>query len=308
MLGCMLILITLTTVLKSSKTIKWLGWGLAFGGGLIILQIIIRWYGIVGIASMEYSYQMKKALRFGTWNPNASSLYAIMFAFIMALISYEMSGIKKKAFWLVAGVFSLIPLFLFSRGAMAGIGVAWLVFILLARGNRHAKAVIIILFVGMLICLGIYKGELIRSATRIDLSTGEGLSEHHIMWHTALKLAVDSPLYGSGFGQEGRMFNTILGKKRMAHNAFLSVLVEGGLLGLLLFIWPLGYLGCRLWRFTHGKFYDTRAVICFAFLLGILVLSLSQSALYWHKSQMLILSLMVVYLGEVEKSLLCKPI
>jgi len=308
MLGCMLILITLTTVLKSSKTIKWLGWGLAFGGSLIILQIIIRWYGIVGITSMEYSHQMKKALRFGTWNPNASSLYAIMFAFIMALISYEMSGIKKKAFWLVAGVFSLIPLFLFSRGAMAGIGVAWLVFILLARGNRPAKALVAMLFIGMIIYLSTYERELIRSAIRINFSTGKGLSEHHIMWHTALKLAVDSPLYGSGFGQEGRMFNTILGKKRMAHNAFLSVLVEGGLLGLLLFIWPLGHLGCRLWRFAHGRFYDTRAVICFAFLLGILVLSLSQSALYWHKSQMLILSLMVVYLGEVEKSLLCKPI
>ena len=308
MLGCMLILITLTTVLKSSKTIKWLGWGLAFGGSLIILQIIIRWYGIVGITSMEYSHQMKKALRFGTWNPNASSLYAIMFAFIMALISYEMSGIKKKAFWLVAGVFSLIPLFLFSRGAMAGIGVAWLVFILLARQNRPAKAVVVLLFVGMIMYLSIYESKLIRSAIRINFSTGEGLSRHDIMWRTALDLIANSPLIGHGFGQEVRLFGMRLSTGGMAHNVFLSVFVEGGLLGLLLFIWPLGYLGCRLWRFAHGRFYDTRAVICFAFLLGILVSNLSQSALYWHKSQMLILSLMVVYLGKVEKSLLCKPI
>lgn len=306
MLGCMLILLTLSTVLTSSKTVMWLGWGLLCGGGVLIAQLVFRWYSTVEITSMAHSFQLKTALGFKTWNSNTTAHYAIMFAFVMALISYEMSGIKKRIFWVAAGVFTLVPLFTFSRGAMAGIGVAWLVFILLARQNRPAKATVIMLFVAMIIYLATYESELIRSATRINFSTGEGLSRHDVMWRTALDLIANSPLIGHGFGQEVRLFSIRLSTGGMAHNAFLSVFVEGGLLGLLLFIWPLGYLACRLWTFAHGKCYDTRAVVCFGFLLGIGVANLSQSTLYWHKSQTLMLSLMVVYLGRVERSLLCK--
>lgn len=307
MLGCMLILVTLSTILKSPRLFVWLGWGLLLGGSILMLQILLTWHSKASqISLLAYSFRLKTALSFKTWNPNTSASYAIMLAFIMALISYEMSGIKKGIFWMAAGAFSLIPLFTFSRAAVAGIGTAWLTFILLARGNRPAKAVIVMLFIGMFIYLSIYEGELIRSAVRINLSTGEGLSDHHIMWRTALDLSADSPIFGYGFSQENSAFNkTRLGRGRMAHNAFLSVLVEGGLVGLLLFTWPLAHLVRRLWRLAHGRFYDTRAVLCFGFLLGILVLNLSQSALYWHKSQMIIMSLMVVYLGEVEKSLLC---
>jgi len=303
MLGCMLILSTFSIILKSSERVIWLGWGLLFGGGILILQIMFRWHRTVDITSMSHSYQIKNTLRFQTWNPNTPGNYAIMFAFILALISYEMSGIKKKIFWLTAGVFSLIPFFIFSRGAMAGIGVSWLVFILLARRNRPAKIVVVAMFIGVLIYLSIYERGLMHSAVRINFLTGQGLSGHDIMWRTALDLIAASPIVGYGFGQEVRLFSMRLTTGGMAHNAFLSVLVEVGLLGLLLFILPLGYLVYRFWRYTHGRFYDTRAVICFGFLLGILVLSLSYSALYWQKSQMIILSLMVVYLGKVEKFL-----
>lgn len=268
-----------------------------------MLQILLTWHSKAAqISLLAYSFRLKTALSFKTWNANTSASYAIMLAFVMALISYEMSGIKKALFWVAAGAFSLIPLFTFSRAAAGGIGTAWLTFILLARGNRPAKAVIIMLFVGMFTCLALYEGELIRSAVRINLSTGEGLSDHHINWSRALDLIARSPLIGHGFGQEIRLYKAEFGGG-MAQNAFLSVCVDGGLVGLLLFTWPLAHLGRRLWRLTHGRFYDTRAVICFGFLLGILVLSITQSALYWHKSQTLILSLMVVYIGANDRSL-----
>ena len=306
MLGCMIILVTLSPILKSSRLLVWLGWGLLLGGTILMLQILLRWHSKADqISLLAYSFRLKNALSFKTWNPNTSASYAIMLAFIMALISYEMSGIKKGIFWVGAGAFSLIPFFTFSRAAVGGVGTAWLTFILLAHGNRPAKAwIVTVLFIAMFICLSIREGELIRSAVRINLSTGEGLSDHHINWRRALDLIAKSPLIGHGFGQEIRLYKAEFGGG-MAQNAFLSVCVEGGLVGLLLFTWPLAHLGCCLWKFSHGRFYDTRAVLCFGFLLGILVLNLSQSALYWHKSQMIIMSLMVVYLGEVEKSLLC---
>jgi hypothetical protein len=303
MLGCMLILVTLSIILKSSRTFMWLGWGLLLGGIILMLQILLTWHSKAAqISLLSISYRLKTALSFNTWNPNTSANYSIMLAFITALISFEVSGIKKRIFWAAAGVFSLIPLFTFSRAAVGGIGIAWLTFILLARGNRPAKVAIVMLLLGMFVCLGIYEGELIRSAVRINLSTGEGLSEHHIMWSRALNLIAKSPLIGHGFGQEVRLFKAQYGRG-MSQNAFLSVCVEGGLVGLLLFILPLSYLGRRLWKLAHGRFYDTRAVLCLGFLLAILVLSITQSILYWHKSQTLILSLMLVYIGISERAL-----
>jgi len=304
MLGCMLILVTLSTILKSSRLFVWLGWGLLLGGIILTLQILLTWHSKAAqISLLAYSFRLKNTLKFKTWNANTSANYAIMLAFIMALISYEMSGIRKGIFWMAAGVFSLIPLFTFSRAAVGGIGMAWLTFILLARGNRPVKTVIVVLFIGMFTCLAIYEGELIRAAVRINLSTGEGLSDHHIMWYRALDLTARSPLIGHGFGQEISVYKAEFGKGT-AQNAFLSVCVEGGLIGVLLFTWPLAHLGRRLWRLAHGRFYDTRAVLCLGFLLGMLVLSITNSALYWHKSQVIILSLIVVYLGEVQRSLL----
>jgi len=301
MLGCMLILVTLSTILNSSRSLIWLGWGLLLGGGILLLQILLTWHSkSAHISLVAYSFRLKNALKFKTWNANTSAHYAIMLAFVMALIGYETSGVSKRMFWIAAGIFSLIPLLTFSRAAVGGVVIAWLTFILLARGNRPAKAIIVLLFIGMFTFLAIYEGELIRSAVRINLSTGEGLSDHHIRWFRALRLIAKAPFLGHGFGQETLLYKAEFGKGS-AQNAFLSVAVEGGAIGLLLFTWPLVYLGHRLWRSGRGGLYDTRAVLCLSFLLGILVLSMTNSALYWHKSQTLILSSMVVCLREVER-------
>ena len=120
--------------------------------------------------------------------------------------------------------------------------------------------IVTILCISIFICFQIREGRLLRSAVRINLSTGEGLSDHHKMWRRALDLIARSPLIGHGFGQEIRLYKAEFGSG-MAHNAFLSVCVEGGLMGLLLFTWPLSYLGHRLWKLAHGRFYDTRAVL-----------------------------------------------
>ncbi len=302
LVGCMLILVSLLMTLKTTKRVIWLGWGLLFGSIIFIGQLIFRWYRITEFSSISISsfYQVKRALAFTTWNANTTSCYAIMFAFTMLLIGCEISGIQKKVFWLVAGALSLVPFFTFSRGASVGIGITWLVFILLVHRYRYEKTIIIMLFIGTIAYLSIYKTDLFRLATYINLSTGQGLSEHDIMWRTALNLIIKSPIIGYGFGQELNIFSKELGRG-MAHNAFLSVFIEGGLLGLLLFIWPLGYISSCLWKFAHGKFYNIRAVICFGFLLGIIITNTTYSALYWQKSQMFILSIMVIYLGIVEQ-------
>jgi O-antigen ligase len=261
------------------------------------------YYEALQVNHFIYYYKLKNAVSFKTWNPNSPCVFALMLTVALFLIGSEMQGIRRKIFWTIAAFFSLVPFLLFSRGAIAAVVFVWFVFILLARKNYRFKVFVVLLLVGIVVCQAVFQKNLLSSAISIDLKTGKGLSQHDIMWCTALNLAADSPLYGYGFGQEGRLFNTILGEKRMAHNAFLSVLVEGGLIGLLLFMWPLEYLARRFWAIAHGRLYDIRAVLSLSFLLGAIVLSLSQSALYWYKASMLMLSLLSVYLGRIERSL-----
>jgi len=303
MLGCMSILVTLSLALGSSKRIRCLGWGLLLGGLILIAQLLFLLYKTLQAGHFTYFFGLKNALSFRTWNPNSSSVLALMLVVALFLISSEMQGVTRKIFSTAAALFSLVPFLLYSRGAMAAVVFAWFFFILLARKNYRFKGFVVLVLAGIVAFQAVFQKDLLSSAISINLKASEtqSISEHYIMWHTALDLAADSPLYGHGFGQEIRSFQTRIGRG-MAHNAFLSVFVEGGLIGLFLFIWPLEYLARRLWTFAHGSLYDMRAVIGLSFLFGIIIQSLSQSALYWHKPPMLMLSLLSVYIGRIERS------
>jgi len=306
MLGCMPILIMLPLVLISSKRIRWLGWGLLSGGLIFMTQLFFLLYKGLQVGHFTYFFFLKNAVSFRTWNPNSSSVFVLMLVVALVLIGSEMQGVRRKIFSTAAALFSLVPFLLYSRGAIAAIVFAWFFFILLARKNYRFKVFVVLVLVGIVVFQAVFQKDLLSSAISIDLKASEtqSISEHYIMWHTALDLATDSPLYGYGFGQEIRSFETRIGGG-MAHNAFLSVLVEGGLIGLFLFMWPVKYLARRLWTFAHGSLYDMRAVIGLSFLFGIIIQSLSQSALYWHKPPMLMLSLLSVYIGRIERSVSC---
>jgi len=269
-------------------------------------QLFFLLYKGLQVGHFTYFFFLKNAVSFRTWNPNSSSVFVLMLVVALVLIGSEMQGVRRKIFSTAAALFSLVPFLLYSRGAIAAIVFAWFFFILLARKNYRFKVFVVLVLVGIVVFQAVFQKDLLSSAISIDLKASEtqSISEHYIMWHTALDLATDSPLYGYGFGQEIRSFETRIGGG-MAHNAFLSVLVEGGLIGLFLFMWPVKYLARRLWTFAHGSLYDMRAVIGLSFLFGIIIQSLSQSALYWHKPPMLMLSLLSVYIGRIERSVSC---
>jgi O-antigen ligase len=297
LLGCMVVLVTLPQTLKTPKARRTLAWALLLGGCIVLVQIAYRWNQIVGtMVLMSHSYQLKSSLSFETWNANTVSIYVILLAFAMLLMTCETSSTERRIFLLASGVFSVVPLFTFCRGATVSIGMAWLVFILLAYRVWSVKLAIIMLFVGMILYLFTYYDHLLISAVQINLATGEGFGKRYEYWATALNLIEKSPLVGHGFGQEPHAFYTMIRGGGTSHNTFLSVFVECGLLGFLLFIWPLGYIGRHFYRRIRKDRNDMQAVICLAFLSGIFVLSLSYSALYWYKYQIIMLALLIAHL------------
>ena len=295
-IGCMVILITIPQLIKSHKDYNLFAWGLLIGGCILLGQLAFRLNSVINAASyMSQSHELKTSLSFETWNPNTISNYAIMLAFILLLVGSENRGVQRLVFLTAAGVFSLIPLVTFCRGATAGIAAFWMIFIFLTNRLWAVKLMAVFLFGLVLLYLATYYEPLLRTAFDINLATGEGFAGRYECWVTSLGLIEQAPIIGHGFGQEVRLFVAAMGRGS-SHNAFLSVLVECGFLALVLFVWPLMYIARHFWRRFRNNRNDTTAIICLASLTMLLVRNLSSSGLYWYKAEIIILALLIASL------------
>jgi O-antigen ligase len=145
-----------------------------------------------------------------------------------------------------------------SRGAMASIAllsVLALVFIASWK-TRMIIASIGVSGASLLYLLGSGRfGPLLRPAfDRLD-SSGRQIGEDPRMrlWARAISLWNEHPLFGVGIGQFGRFTIDVNGYDeddvgQIAHNTFLSFLVETGIFGLLLCIAGMAFLVFRIYR------------------------------------------------------------
>ena len=109
--------------------------------------------------------------------------------------------------------------------------------------------------------------SLYRLSTTVSNFTAGDLGERVNIWRHGLNIFSDNPLLGTGIGTFNKGFEQYAGFVKSSHNVFLSILVEQGLVGLLIFssilalmlffIIKMPYLQCTLC-----------AVLLFAWFLG----------------------------------------
>lgn len=108
-------------------------------------------------------------------------------------------------------------------------------------------------------------------AWSLSLTGKNFFSGRHIIWRNALLSIQEKPFLGYGFRAGGR--NKILldayGIKFSAHNLYIHLLLEGGLLSLVLFLWFL----YRVWRKIADRQVTDLTQLSAAFLLTYLVFS-----------------------------------
>jgi O-antigen ligase len=88
------------------------------------------------------------------------------------------------------------------------------------------------------------------STTRSEVTEGS-LNTRRDIWMAGLQTVQRHPLQGTGPGGFDSAVSPILGSDHAAHNAFLSVLVEEGLIGLVLYLAMLGIVFLRIWTLPH---------------------------------------------------------
>jgi len=304
MIGCIAILIALPRLLQSKRRLRFLVAGLMCGGVALLIQIWQR----LGSNPADFlgSFQeLKNAAAFTTWNPNTIGQACMLLAFAAGLGSmvYRRSAMNSVVWFCLATTFTLIPTLVFSRGAGLSIATGYVLFLLL---TRRWKLALCFLLIGLSIFVYLRNAdtELVDSATRVDITTGEGFSHRFDRWDMAVQAIRSNPALGHGFGQEW-IYLSGVGSEGRAHNAYMTVCIELGFGGLaLLLMATCRFLssGVSLYREAETRAYGA---LLMALIATVCMDSLASSTLYWEKLPTIALSIGIALIGICQRA--CAP-
>jgi O-antigen ligase len=296
MLGCGVILFVLPRLLQSSRRLASLIAGLMCAGAALVLQIVLRLGASPAEASANFQ-EYKNAATFATWNANTIGQAAMLSVFAAGIGWFAFGRTRmQKVFWLsLATGFALMPAMVFARGTTLSIAAGTILFLVMSRHWR--VALLFALVAGSaLMYLRAANISFVQSATRVDLATGEGFSHRYDRWEMALETIKAKPIVGYGFGREWDLLSN-LGSEGRAHNAYLTVWLELGAGGLLLFLGVI-YQFVSEGRSLYGV-PESRA--CGALLLALIAAmcldSLGLPTLYWEKLPIITLAIGVAVVG-----------
>jgi exopolysaccharide production protein ExoQ len=155
-----------------------------------------------------------------------------------------------------------------TRGAAIGCAVGLLVLLSTARGPRGRVEMIVMAIPTLVIVALALSTRIVdfwtRGETEVQLHT---LNQRTKLWSLAIDAFGERPLFGRGMSASRGLFLEELGLGG-GHNAFVNILLEGGIVGLLIFVLLITEMGVRLAALTRVRARRTDA----AMLLGILIM------------------------------------
>ena len=140
-----------------------------------------------------------------------------------------------------------------SRGTMVGLaaGLAWMVLV----DRRHVRLVLVGGVLALAVALLVIRSDPSRFETALlykQKVADYNVTTRYDAWNAAAELAVENPLLGVGPGNFRFYYNEQTGRPvgthnlYVAHNAYLDVAAELGLLAMILFLLYLGMMMSRL--------------------------------------------------------------
>jgi O-antigen ligase len=300
-IGCVAILISLPRVLQSERRLRFLAAGLMCAGIALIFQITQK-LGSSPSSFLGSFQELKSAAAFTTWNPNTIGQASMLLVFTAGLgwIAFRQSRINSGLWFCFATAFSLIPALVFSRGASLSIAAGYVFFLCLV-GRWKFALVFLVIGVSIFGYVRSVDTELVDSATRVDLTTGEGFSHRFDRWDMAMEAIRSDPFLGHGFGQEWTYLSGI-GSEGRAHNAYMTVWIELGLGGLaLLLAATYRFASCAVSLYRDPEFQLCGALLL-ALCLTVCLDSFGTVTLYWEKLPTIALSIGIALIGICERN------
>ena len=203
-------------------------------------------YAALGIA-MFLLFQTTGFARETGRDPNE---FATVLAWGIPLAAWLVARQRRGLLYLlnlVYPVFAVFGLVLSaSRGGLLVALVALLAipFMITGLGIVKRLALVGIVSVGVVVTVDVapqlfphLQGNIDRLGETSEELTDGTLTGRTLIWAESIKIIQSSPIVGVGAGAARKLYaETLLGRERVAHNVFLQIATDTGLMGLLLFI------------------------------------------------------------------------
>jgi O-antigen ligase len=218
----------------------------------LVRIILIIAAGLSLLGMFEYIFMTGNRIQSTFTNANPFAIFMAMF-FLLAMSMALRSN--NKLLYVIAGVYAVAVFLAGSRAALLAMFVAaFIIFLQMPRENmpRAILSVVVVLVISLALSQGIVYlsrfiigrvdigqsvlEQLIRKDTLMSVSVNGRLE----FWRVAVALFTNHPLTGYGQGAYFSAYYLEYGMNqwysRFAHNNFLQILSETGLIGLLLFL------------------------------------------------------------------------
>jgi putative inorganic carbon (HCO3(-)) transporter len=201
-------------------------------------------------------------------HPNAYAFYLVIVSVLtISLLMGERDLTKKTKYFILMGFLLISLTYTFTRGAWLGLVFAIFILGLL----RHRRLLIFLpLVIGFLIFYLPFIVERFQSLFNPDLQQYSSVAWRIRIWTSSIPYFLAHPIFGNGFGSFILVGYQIDNWFAAAHNDYLRILVETGVVGFLGFIWillSLGGIGVKAFK-NSANSYHRNITAGFTALLG----------------------------------------
>lgn len=271
----------------------------------IFLQLIVPdvFYNIFSIMDVPtsidaYNNAINGAYRGFTGQTSISAFY-LSLGFLVCLSSLSFTK-KKHLLFIVLTILFFIAIALTNRrGTFVVISILTSLYIYLLK-SRRIKIIIILSIAFFLIIFG-YQSipglDSIVDKFRVYISANNITSGRMELWKNAINQFKMKPIFGSGWLSYNIIYNV-----SSAHNSYLQLLSDLGLIGFVLFFLPFTYgfvITMRLFMKTRIKVIDNQDFIVFSFFIQ-LFFFLSSLFEGYFQEEVLLLLLVIVQLQTIN--------
>nr|WP_296074081.1 O-antigen ligase family protein [uncultured Ruminococcus sp.] len=205
---------------------------------------------------------------------------------------FSFAIITKKKVSIVLSLLGIVAmLFTEKRGPLIALIISMMIAIVIRDKDSFTKKITKYFIIGIILLVAIYIAYLLFPFMFAVLDRFNGndnmLSNRQYLWQYAWKSFESSPLFGHGWGYFANSLNitvdTVGVSNMNAHNIYLQLLADTGIIGFLIFIVPMIYtlfVSIKLIRKNTNKLLATELVFSLCFQIFFLMYGFSGNPLY----------------------------
>ena len=265
----MLLFVPMGLFIDREKQLDWL---------IVVLAISLMLNNVVIEVQLYYGSERPVTFLRGAFMQSALLYVVLLPIYLIVALRAERRPIKIlwwTFFLLSFGAFILLK----TRGALLMmLMVLPAVILFFVRDVKKLFSIAMIFIVSATIFFNVYPEAVDRIETVKNFDAEQSVSERFLMWQSAFDMIKDNPILGVGFGNFEQKYQReyILPEARErwqghAHNTYLQLWAETGLIGLSIYCAMFGYILWWSWRRRSSKY----AAMIFFSTAGFLLYSLT---------------------------------